>query len=1114
VTLRTLVIRSVRFHWRTNLAVLLGVATATAVLAGALVVGDSVRGSLRDLALQRLGRADIAVSTAGFFPEAVADDLRGGVAAARSAPLVIATGAVTHEGSRRRAAGVLVYGVDARFWSFHGLPDADGVYLSPALASELGAQAGDTLLTRVQKPAQIPIESLYGQKEDVGRTLRLQAAGVLTADRLGEFALQPQQAEVRAIFAPLGRVQRDLGVPRQVNTVLLAGISNADGTLDDALRLEDLGVRITSVDDAGGAPTLALETQTGIVNPDLERAAREVGAKLGLRPVPVFTYLANAIRKGERTVPYSLVTATDLGAVVPGAPSTGAPAAAEAIVLNTWLARELGASSGDRVALDYYLWDPVAGLQTRSADFTVSAIAPMTGMAGDRHLAPDYPGITQAESLADWDPPFPIDLSKVRPIDEAYWHEFRTTPKAFVSYERGRDLWRSRFGALTSLRFVAGAGAPADLASTFSGALRHALSPSAMSVNIVPVRAQALAASTGATDFGEYFTYFSFFIVVSALLLVVLFFKLGVEQRLRQAGILRASGFTMRTIRRVLLAEAVLLAVAGGLLGAAGAVLYARVIVYGLRTWWIGAVGTTQLHVHVSAAPLAAGVAGGVLTAVVCVVVSLRAVARLTPRALLHAQTVDLDGQAARSGGRSSWRVGVASAAAIVGLGLLAWGFASRENQTAAFFGAGASLLIAAMLWLGAWLRARDRQPIAGRGTWPIVRLGFRGASSRPARSVLSAALIASATFVIFSIDAFRRGMDDPSTDPHSGTGGYALIAQSELPMLHDPGTAEGRAALLAEGPELAQARIARFRLRRGQDASCLNLYRPTNPTIIAPTPDFITANRFAFTSSLAGTDAERANPWLLLNRTFDDGAIPAIADATSLQYALHASVGDRLSIDTGGDTPLVLRFVGALRDSVLQGEVIVAEPRFTRAFPAQQGYQFFLVEHPSVRTGAEAATLAGAFERDLDDLGMDAVGTTERLAAFHRVENTYLSTFQALGGLGLLLGTLGLAAVMFRNVTERRRELALLRAVGYDQTRLSTMVLAEAALLLGAGLGAGAICAALAVAPAWLNRGGTKPGSGLAVLLLIVAVTGLVSAYVATRAAMRGRMLDALKSE
>ena len=105
---------------------------------------------------------------------------------------------------------------------------------------------------------------------------------------------------------------------------------------------------------------------------------------------------------------------------------------------------------------------------------------------------------------------------------------------------------------------------------------------------------------------------------------------------------------------------------------------------------------------------------------------------------------------------------------------------------------------------------------------------------------------------------------------------------------------------------------------------------------------------------------------------------------------------------------------------------------------------------------------------------------TSERLAAFHRVENTYLSTFQALGGLGLLLGTVGLATVMFRNVLERRRELGLLRAVGYDTRRMTIMILAEAAFVLGTGMAAGAGCAAIAIAPAWLGRGGALPGAGL----------------------------------
>ena len=203
----------------------------------------------------------------------------------------------------------------------------------------------------------------------------------------------------------------------------------------------------------------------------------------------------------------------------------------------------------------------------------------------------------------------------------------------------------------------------------------------------------------------------------------------------------------------------------------------------------------------------------------------------------------------------------------------------------------------------------------------------------------------------------------------------------------------------------------------------------------------------------------------------------------------LHVGVGDTFSIDTGGERPLVLRFVGALRDSVLQGELVVSEDAFVKQFPQQQGYRLFLIDAPSVTSIDGARTLAGLVERELQPLGVDATVTSERLAAFHQVENTYLSTFQALGGLGLLLGTVGLATVMFRNVLERRRELGLLRAVGYDTRRMTIMILAEAAFVLGTGMAAGVGCAAIAIAPAWLGRGGALPGAGL--ILLLAAVGG-----------------------
>jgi ABC-type antimicrobial peptide transport system permease subunit len=197
---------------------------------------------------------------------------------------------------------------------------------------------------------------------------------------------------------------------------------------------------------------------------------------------------------------------------------------------------------------------------------------------------------------------------------------------------------------------------------------------------------------------------------------------------------------------------------------------------------------------------------------------------------------------------------------------------------------------------------------------------------------------------------------------------------------------------------------------------------------------------------------------------------------------------------------------VGALAGSVLQGELIVSERNFTRMFPDVQGYRFFLIQGPP--------TAAGTLEDALSDFGFDAAPATERLAGFHRVENTYLSTFQALGALGLLLGTLGLAAVLLRNVLERRRELALMTALGYHENQLSRVVLAENGFLAGAGLLVGAFCAVVAIAPAAVERGAAAPFGALAALLAAVAATALVSSLAAVRVARRGRLIEALRAE
>ncbi|HSL55195.1 MAG TPA: ABC transporter permease [Pyrinomonadaceae bacterium] len=447
----------------------------------------------------------------------------------------------------------------------------------------------------------------------------------------------------------------------------------------------------------------------------------------------------------------------------------------------------------------------------------------------------------------------------------------------------------------------------------------------------------------------------------------------------------------------------------------------------------------------------------------------------------------------------------------VIGVALLAAGGFGLIPQAAGFFGGGVVLLVAAVWFISRWLKRPAHTHIQGAGWWTIARLGFRNATYRPGRTVLCITLIAAAAFIIVAVDSFRRS-GVAAADRKSGTGGYPLLAESLLPVVHDPNTSEGRESLNLNTSEatLKELSFVSLRVRPGDDTSCLNLYQPRNPKIVAPPESFIRDNRFSFQSSLAGTNEEKNNPWLLLDRQFEDGAVPIIGDANSLTYVLHLKVGDEMTVDHANG-PLKLRIVAALSDSIFQSELMMSEKNFLRLFPSEGGYRMFLVDVPNRE---QAAAVSTVLEERLSDFGFDAVSTEERLANFHRVENTYLSTFQMLGGLGLALGTLGMAAVLLRNVFERRKELALLRAVGYNSSHFAAMVITENVLMLMLGLAVGFICALLAIAPVLFERGGRLPNISLGLLLLAVLLSGATASLVATLAALRSPLLPSLRAE
>jgi ABC-type antimicrobial peptide transport system permease subunit len=224
----------------------------------------------------------------------------------------------------------------------------------------------------------------------------------------------------------------------------------------------------------------------------------------------------------------------------------------------------------------------------------------------------------------------------------------------------------------------------------------------------------------------------------------------------------------------------------------------------------------------------------------------------------------------------------------------------------------------------------------------------------------------------------------------------------------------------------------------------------------------------------------------------------------------LGKKLGETLDyIDEQGRT-FKLRLVGAVANSILQGNLIIDEAQFVKRFPGVSGYQFFLLDAPSNRISEVSHVLS----RALQDKGLELTSTIQRLDAFNAVQNTYLGTFQILGGLGLLLGSAGLGVVVLRNVLERRGELGLLLAVGFRRVWLQKMILVEHGALLGLGLGIGLVAAAVAILPALLSPGGHLPYLSLTITLSAVLLNGALWTWVAIRWAVRGDLLQSLRNE
>jgi ABC-type lipoprotein release transport system permease subunit len=1164
MTFGRLLLRNLFYHWRGNSAVLLGVAVGTAVLTGALLVGDSLRGSLRAQVLEQLGWVDRALIAGRFVRDELASQLGG----ERACPAILLRGAATKNDEAGkligRAGQVTILGVDDRFWFAGAMPggesfwksDSEEVVLNRALADELGAQTGTTVTLHLQKVSAVPRESLLGRRDasEVIDSLKLTVREIIPNEGLGQFTLNPSLEVPRNAFVPLRLLQTALHQDRRANALLVGGgAADLQSQLGQHLTLDDWGLilREPKEEEGRGRGYLSLESRQMLVELPVADAAERAAAKQDFRTAPTLVYLANTITDGSSEIPYSVVAALDPSALPPLGPFLPPGVNTlkdDEIVLVDWKESPLKPKPGAKITLRYFKPEDEGRLPEVSAAFTFSGWVALSGPANDPHLTPDFPGITDKLTIRDWNPPFPFENNRVQRRDERYWDEYRTTPKAYITLAAGQKLWSSRFGHLTSIRLAPaptrGSTINLDLtepARTFQAELLKELRPEQGGLVFDAVRDRGLHASVGGTDFGEYFLYFSFFIIVSALLLVGLLMRLNLDRRGSEIGLLLACGFRRSvpilglllrgllrarlgwvvqtlsmapaSVRNLLLAEGSILAAVGGVLGALGAYLYAWLLLELLRAWWPAAMNQSFLRLHATPRTFLLGYFGALVVMVLTILWAVRVLGRMSPVSLLGGETT-ASIPSGESCPRARWSGWIAAVAAVGALALMIAGRYVHDaaEQAETFLGSGALGLVAFLAVFWTWMRTTRHRSGVRPGLAAVARLGVRNAARHPVRSMLTVGLVAAAVFLIVSVESFHRTAGIGVFDPKSGTGGFTLLAESNVPLYQDLNSEDGRSELNFSDratTAFSDMHVYSFRYRSGEDASCLNLYQPTRPRLLGVPSAFETLGRFRFKDSEARTPEQKENPWKLLELTEDD-FIPAIVDATTATYILKKKLGDTVEIPNERGEPKHLRIVALLAESIFQSQMLISEVRFLELYPSHEGYSFFLIDTPADRM-TEVKTL---LETTLAERGFEATWTARRLESYWAVENTYLATFQALGGLGLVLGALGLAVVLLRTVWERRGELALLRALGYRRCALGWLMLAEIGLLLALGLTVGTFTALLAVLPHLASEGGEVPWLRLAGLVAAVLVIGLAAATAAVATSLRAPLVPALRGE
>ena len=557
---KQLILKNINYYRRFYLLIAMATIIMVAVTTGSMMVGDSVRMTLVKRVTDRLGDTESVIfNSSGYMDASLVDALANEAWGA-----IMTDGFVQING---QLIPVNVWGVD---FLRNGTVVNDGdAVINAQLAKESGIGANDDIVLRLAKNGLIPSGSLF-VTQNYTTSLRLSCARVIVAADGGNLSLRNEQTIPLNVFVNRAMLNDVLETGDKVNVILSArrvGIEE----LNQVWNVEIAGMKYIKKENCTEITTDRVFMQDGLIDHLCNN---------NQSPNRLYSYLANSIRLGEQSVPYSFVTAMDS--------YEGRLLAADEILLSDYTAHRIGAKVGELVSVSYFKMKGLKRLETDSIQLRVSAIIPMQDWVKDGTLSADFPGLTDVERCTEWDSDLPINMDLITNEDEQYWTNYRSTPKAIVPYKTVINDWKTVFGSATAVRVD-------NDEVDFSG-----IDAQMCGVQVVLPRKAGLYGATNGVDFAGLFLALGFFIILSALLLMYSPLSEMVWQRKNECRLLQSLGWTDKRIRRLLYREACPIILVAVLIGVVAGVIYTYMIMFLLGNIWQGATQTDGFGVSIN----------------------------------------------------------------------------------------------------------------------------------------------------------------------------------------------------------------------------------------------------------------------------------------------------------------------------------------------------------------------------------------------------------------------------------------------------------------------------------------------------------------------------------